>query len=174
MEDVSADWFPGEAHDATHEAFLAELRAQAQRAGLRDVRPQTTEVISAVDFPLVALVPVPQLPTAGAKPTLQIGFSTVDPGQPVLLGAWESWDYLLDVPEEIDTTGLPAESVALARRAHAWLLEQLDRPVEVRTWHRRWRRPRSKWVLADTGELITHDGGIRTPRRPPDEVGRLR
>jgi hypothetical protein len=173
MVGVSTDWFSGEAHDPTHQAFLAELRAHADRAGLRDVRPETTELISAADFPLVALVPVPRLPTVGPKPTLQVALSTRDPHRPVLLGGWEGWDYLLDVAEEIDTRDVPAEPVALARRAYAWLLEQLDRPVEVRTWRRRWRRPRSEWRLADTDELITHNGGL-TPRRAPDAVERLR
>jgi hypothetical protein len=68
----------------------------------------------------------------------------------------------------------PTQQAFLAElRAHAWLLEQLDRPVEVRTWHRRWRRPRSEWRLTDTDELITDDGGL-APRRAPDEVERLR
>ena len=173
MTGMSTDWFAGEAHDPTHQAFLGELRAPASRTGLRDVRPGTTEVISAADFAVVALVPVPRLPTAGPKPTLQVALSTRDPDRPVLLAGWESWDHLLDAAEEIDTTGVPPEPVALARRAHTWLLEQLDRPVEVRTWHRRWRRPRSEWRLADTDELITHDGGL-APRRTPDEVDRLR
>jgi hypothetical protein len=78
MVGVSTDWFPGEAHDPTLQAFLAELRAHAERAGLRDVRPETTEVISAADFPLVVLVPVPRLPTVGPKPTLQVALSPRD------------------------------------------------------------------------------------------------
>ena len=112
MTGMSTDWFAGESHDPTPQAFLAELRAQASRTGLRDVRPGTTEVISAADFAVVALVPVPRLPTAGPKPTLQVALSTRDPDRPVLLAGWESWDYLLDAAEEIDTTGVPPEPVA--------------------------------------------------------------
>ena len=71
------------------------------------MRPETTELISAADFPLVALVPVPRLPTVGPKPTLQVALSTRDPHRPVLLGGWEGRDHLLDVAEEITPATSP-------------------------------------------------------------------
>jgi hypothetical protein len=171
-------WFPGEGRNADDEAFLGELRTLALHEGLADVRPEDTTIHSTPEGaePLILYFRVPGLPPSKADPTLQIAFSWSG-SDPFLVGTWEVHGYLLDLFDDIDTSGVERTPEAFARRAFEWLHEQLRRPVELHEWTVGSRPPRREWRLLDPEEplvLLRSGWPFRRRREEPDRVVRLR
>lgn len=172
---TTAEWFPGEARNAEDAAFLARLRARAGKEGLVDAHPETTWAFDAGGTTAACVQP-PGLPTGPSALELQVGLAR-DATQWRLLGAWEASNYVLDLPEVIDSRDVPRTPEGLADRAYEWLTWQLGRPVERLEWTSGPWRPRIELRLREPDELVAlpHSGWpFRVRRGQPDLVTRLR
>ena len=173
---VTAQWFPGRGRDAGEDAVLAEIRRQVARSGLADVGPERTAASVLTDQPLVLTVQVPGLARVPSRPELQVGLDPEEDTDACLLGAWETWGWVLDVGTRVLGSPNGRSPAALATSARRWLEQQLARPVEHVQWDVRCGRARSAWRFADDGELLAQERGVDRlqRRRPPDRVTRLR
>lgn len=173
---VSSDWFSGEGHDADHQAFLTRLRDRARHDGLEDAEPGDTQVLIASPSTrdVVVGVRAPGLPTTGPEPLLQAGFARDDQGIPYLMGAWESFGFVLDPPTFWEPADPGASPSDLADRVFEWLTEQLRRPVELWEFPALLGRAQKHWRFADTGELLCRSGGWFRRGRRPLQVLRVR
>lgn len=171
---TTSEWFPGEGRNADDEAFLARLRARAADDGLVDAERESSWAGDAGGI-LAVCVRAPGLPMDGPAPMLQVGLDLGDPERgALLLGAWETWDYVLDVPRVIAIDDVPHTPEGLADRAYEWLHAQLSRPVERREWKAFLGRPRSQWRFADDGEVICWTGSRLRRRGAPDRWEKVR
>jgi hypothetical protein len=172
---TTAEWFPGEGRRADDEAFLARLRSRAGAEGLVDVVPESTWALEASGITAACVRP-PGLPVGRPAPVLQVGLAR-PARERILLGAWETWGYVLDLPEIIDITHVSPTPEGLADRAFRWLVEQLGRPVERLEWTSgRWP-PRIELRLRHPDEpLALQRSGwpFRRRRAAPNRVVRLR
>ena len=172
---MTANWFAGRGRNAADEAVLAEIRRRVARVGLVDVRPEQTRASVTEDGALVLIVKVPGLEDVYGHPELQVGVEpSEDPVETCLIGAWETWGFVLDAGLEI--LDYPDRSPAgLATGALHWLEEQLRRPVDCLEWDVWPRRTKRAWRFADDELLNWESGaGILRRRRDPDRVVRLR
>jgi hypothetical protein len=172
-----AKWFAGQGRNHADEAVLAAVRRQVSESGLADVRPEDTAAATLEDQPLVLTVRVPGLDAVRGRPEFQVGVDPEEPTDACLLGAWETWGYVLDVGVCGFIRPDPDRSPAgLAAGAVSWLQEQLRRPVQCAEWDLRRGKTKRVWRFADDGELLASDfgtGRLRR-RRAPDRVAILR
>jgi hypothetical protein len=105
---------------------------------------------------------------------LQIGFGPSE--SDLLVATWDSPDWFLD--QWIELADFESSPEGMARRAHAWMTEQLARPIERLTW-RTWRRNSiSLWRFSDSGQPFWWDHLSARSRfdrgLAPDSVDQLR
>lgn len=166
---MTAEWFAGYGRNAADEAVLAEIRRQVDQTGLVDVRPEGTKASVPEGQSLVLRVQAPGLEDVRSHPELQVG---VEPSEEIcLVGAWETWGFVLDAGLEI--LDYPARTPSgLATGALQWLGQELRRSIERHEWDVWPFRTRRLWRFADDDELLACDwgAGLLHRRRTPDRV----
>ncbi len=163
-------WFGGDSpRTEAEEAFVAQLRQQAQELAALGVQPSDTRVIAAID-PLCVEVHPPELPLPanGQSTTLQGGFWNRGAADLVLQAEWAD-DMLLDAAwneDHISLGGvdLPAEDVA--RLLSTWFVSQLRRPLVRAEWvDAVGHLLASETRLADSGRVLATHGSRWRRRR---------
>lgn len=157
--------------------FLSGIARGISAWSIPDVQLGSFTVLARMK-PIVVTLNVPGIDVPHGTCTLQIGYWNEGPYGRALEGEWGD-SHLLDNHvydgDGLTVIGLVEASETYGTFAAAWLLRQLQRPVERLDWLRDEQIKESAWRLADSGKTIARMGwSVRRPSKAPSRIQRVR